>query len=60
MVVILPAHVRMTSRSSARPPLQYFRLAGKLLEGQATIEEILESQERFDNHFLRSDIWQAA
>jgi hypothetical protein len=36
------------------------RLVDKVTKGHATIEEILESEERFDNRFLRSDVWLAA
>lgn len=54
------ADVLILYTPAATRRFEYFRLADKLLNGQATIEEILESQECFDNHFLRSDIWQAA
>jgi ribosomal protein L16 Arg81 hydroxylase len=36
---------------------EYFRLAERVLKGQASPEEILDSQERFDNHFVESQVW---
>ncbi|WP_293056543.1 cupin domain-containing protein [Mycobacterium sp.] len=36
----------------------YFRLLARLRDGHATIGELLDSQERFDNHFTDSAIWQ--
>ena len=38
----------------------YFRLLGRLGKGEATLDELLESQERFDNHFLDSPEWTEA
>jgi mannose-6-phosphate isomerase-like protein (cupin superfamily) len=35
----------------------YFRLLARLGRGEATMEELLEAQERFDNHFLDSPLW---
>ncbi|MEV6862551.1 cupin domain-containing protein [Streptosporangium subroseum] len=35
----------------------YFRLLGRLGRGEATLEELLEAQELFDNHFLDSPLW---
>ena len=37
----------------------YFRLAERLSRGEATLEELLASQELYDNHFLESPIWRA-
>ena len=37
----------------------YFRLGERVLKGQASPEEILDSQERFDNHFVESQVWAA-
>ena len=34
---------------------EYFRLLGRLGRGEATLEELLESQDRFDNHFVDSE-----
>jgi quercetin dioxygenase-like cupin family protein len=39
---------------------EYFRLLARLKTGEATLEELLESQERFDNHFLDSPAWKLA
>ena len=38
---------------------EYFRLVDKVIRGQAAPDEILASEERFDNHFLQSNLWQA-
>ncbi|HEX4223327.1 MAG TPA: cupin domain-containing protein [Pseudonocardiaceae bacterium] len=38
----------------------YFRLTDRVVKGQANPQEILDSQERFDNHFLDSPIWRQA
>jgi len=38
----------------------YFRLLARLGRGEAMIEELLESQDRFDNHFVDSAPWTAA
>jgi quercetin dioxygenase-like cupin family protein len=38
----------------------YFRLVERLSRGEATLEELLASQELYDNHFLESAVWQAA
>ncbi|WP_031165172.1 cupin domain-containing protein [Streptosporangium roseum] len=35
----------------------YFRLLTRFGEGEATLEELLDAQERFDNHFLDSPLW---
>ncbi|RAY15393.1 cupin [Actinomadura craniellae] len=40
--------------------LGYFRLLDRLRDGLATIEELIDSQERFDTHFLDSPIWRVA
>ncbi|MER7506328.1 cupin domain-containing protein [Nonomuraea pusilla] len=37
----------------------YFRLLDRLRRGEATLEELLASQERYDNHFVRSAAWDA-
>lgn len=36
---------------------EYFRLVDRVMKGQASPQEILDSQERFDNHFLDVPIW---
>ncbi|WP_214325068.1 cupin domain-containing protein [Nonomuraea sediminis] len=38
----------------------YFRLLARLQKGEASLEELLESQERFDNHFVDSPTWTKA
>ena len=38
----------------------YFRLVERLSRGEATLSELLASQELYDNHFLESPIWQTA
>ncbi|GGT20524.1 cupin domain-containing protein [Nonomuraea spiralis] len=39
---------------------EYFRLLARLKTGEATLEELLASQDRFDNHFLDSPAWTKA
>jgi hypothetical protein len=39
---------------------EYFRLLGRLQQGQASLEDLLAAQDRFDNHFLDSPEWRAA
>ena len=36
---------------------EYFRLVDRVVRGQASPQEILDSQDRFDNHFLDVPIW---
>jgi quercetin dioxygenase-like cupin family protein len=38
----------------------YFRLVARLVQGQATPDELLAAQERYDNYFLDSPEWRAA
>ncbi len=35
----------------------YFRLLEKVGHGKATIQDLLDSQEKFDNHFVESPAW---
>lgn len=37
----------------------YYRLLERLYTGEASPEEIVDSQERFDNHYVDSPVWQA-
>jgi quercetin dioxygenase-like cupin family protein len=37
----------------------YFRLGDRIARGHASPKELLATQERFDNHFLKSEIWDA-
>lgn len=39
---------------------EYFRLLDRVRRGEASPQEILDSQERFDNHFLDSPVWTRA
>jgi quercetin dioxygenase-like cupin family protein len=36
---------------------EYFRLVDQVRQGKASPREILDSQDRFDNHFLDSPVW---
>jgi quercetin dioxygenase-like cupin family protein len=36
---------------------EYFRLGDRIQRGQASPREVLETQDRFDNHFQNSDVW---
>ncbi|MHA6617830.1 hypothetical protein [Pseudonocardia sp. DLS-67] len=38
----------------------YCRLAERVLRGEASPQEILETRDRFDNHFVRSPHWHTA
>ena len=38
----------------------YFRLLERLAKGEATLEDLMTSQDLYDNHFLDSPAWQAA
>jgi mannose-6-phosphate isomerase-like protein (cupin superfamily) len=38
----------------------YFRLLARLQQGQATPDELLAAQDRYDNYFLDSPEWRAA
>ena len=42
------------------PRFGYFRLVERLSRGEATLEELLASQDLYDNHFLDSLAWRAA
>jgi len=44
----------------AKDRFEYFRLADRVIKGQASPQEILVAQERFDNHFIDSPIWRQA
>jgi len=37
----------------------YFRLGDRIARGHASPQELLATQDRFDNHFLKSEIWDA-
>jgi quercetin dioxygenase-like cupin family protein len=38
----------------------YFRLLARLAKGEATLDDLLDSQNLYDNHFLDSPAWSAA
>jgi len=38
----------------------YFRLLERLKKGEATLEELLATQEEYDNHFVQSAAWTRA
>lgn len=38
----------------------YFRLGDRVRKGEASPMEILDTQERFDNHFVDSPVWRSA
>jgi quercetin dioxygenase-like cupin family protein len=38
---------------------EYFRLVERLMKGEATIEDLLATQELYDNHFVDSPEWEA-
>lgn len=42
------------------PRAAYFRLVERLTAGEATREELLATQDRYDNHFLESQAWSTA
>ncbi|WP_138904575.1 cupin domain-containing protein [Streptomyces albidochromogenes] len=42
------------------PRFDYLRLLGRVMRGEASPQEITESSERFDNHYVDSPIWRAA
>jgi quercetin dioxygenase-like cupin family protein len=43
-----------------RERFEYYRLLDRLHSGEATLQEILDTQERFDNHYVESPAWRAA
>ena len=42
------------------PRFEYFRLVERLRRGEGTLEELLATQDLYDNHFLDSPTWRAA
>jgi mannose-6-phosphate isomerase-like protein (cupin superfamily) len=42
------------------PRFGYFRLLERISKGEATLEDLMASQELYDNHFLESPVWQEA
>ncbi|GLW06986.1 cupin [Microtetraspora sp. NBRC 13810] len=47
-------------KAPANNRFDYFRLADRVRRGEASPREILETQERFDNHFVDSPLWRRA
>lgn len=39
---------------------EYYRLLERVYRGEASTQEILDSQERFDNHYYDSTVWRSA
>jgi mannose-6-phosphate isomerase-like protein (cupin superfamily) len=54
------ADVLMVFAPAIPDRFEYFRLIDRVMKGQASPQEILDSQDRFDNHFLDSPIWRQA
>lgn len=42
------------------PRFDYLRLLGRVMRGEASVQEIKDSSERYDNHYVDSPVWQAA
>ncbi|MFI8368250.1 cupin domain-containing protein [Streptomyces sp. NPDC085466] len=38
----------------------YLRLLGRVMRGEADVQEIADSAERYDNHYVDSPVWRAA
>ena len=57
-----PAHTAdfLIVQAPGLPRFDYFRLVERLRRGEATLSELLASQEIYDNHFLDSPAWRAA
>ena len=51
---------QITFAPAALDRFGYFRLADRVIKGQASPQEILDSQERFDNHFVDVAAWREA
>jgi mannose-6-phosphate isomerase-like protein (cupin superfamily) len=45
-------------KAPGTPRFDYFRLADRIRSGQAEPRELLATQERFDNHFTTSGVWE--
>jgi quercetin dioxygenase-like cupin family protein len=54
------ADVLIVFAPAANERFEYFRLVDRVIRGQADPQEILDTQERFDNHFVDSPAWRAA
>jgi quercetin dioxygenase-like cupin family protein len=54
------ADVLIVFAPAVKQRFEYFRMAERVLKGQAGPQELLDSQERFDNHWVDSSAWTAA
>jgi hypothetical protein len=54
------ADVLIVFAPAANERFEYFRLVDRVIKGQADPQEILDTQERFDNHFVDSAPWRKA
>jgi hypothetical protein len=54
------ADVLIVFAPGVKDRFEYFRLVDRVTRGEASPREILDTQERFDNHFLDSATWRAA
>jgi quercetin dioxygenase-like cupin family protein len=43
-----------------RERFEYYRLLDRLSRGEATGQEMIDSQDRYDNHYVESSAWSAA
>jgi quercetin dioxygenase-like cupin family protein len=43
-----------------RDRFDYYRLLDRLHQGQATLQELLDTQDQYDNHYVESPVWKAA
>jgi uncharacterized cupin superfamily protein len=56
----IEADILIVFAPGVKDRFEYFRLVDRVVRGQASPQEILGSQERFDNHFTDSPAWRAA
>ncbi|NEA56162.1 cupin domain-containing protein [Streptomyces sp. SID13666] len=42
------------------PRFDYLRLLGRVMRGEASPQEIKDSSEQYDNHYVDSPVWRAA
>jgi quercetin dioxygenase-like cupin family protein len=42
-----------------KPRFDYYRLLDRVYQGEATWQEVGETQDRFDNHYVDSPVWAA-
>lgn len=43
-----------------RERFEYYRLLDRLHRGEATGQDLIDTQDRYDNHYVESSTWQAA